>query len=83
MCGDCGRRKSSELSTQSLILIVGGCNKCTSCQGKKPNVSKTDWAAIVLCFVMGQFLRPQMALEGDKRGSRLANVSQSLVTSCF
>jgi hypothetical protein len=83
LCGDCICRKASELSTQSLFLNDGGCNKCTSCVGEKLNVAKAIWAAFIYFVATEQLLGPLMALEGDKRGSSLANVSQSLGTSCL
>jgi hypothetical protein len=68
MFGDCGRRKATGLSTQSLILIVGGCNKCTSCLSKKPNVAKAIWAAFTIDVATGRLLGPLMALR-ETRGA--------------
>jgi hypothetical protein len=67
MCGDCGRRKTTGLSTQSCVLIVGGYNKCTSCLGKKPNVAKAIWAACTIDVAAGQLLGPLVALRVTRR----------------
>jgi hypothetical protein len=62
MCGDCGCRKATGLSTQSCVLIVGRYNKCTSCLGKKPNVAKAIWAAFTIFVATGRLLGPLVAL---------------------
>jgi hypothetical protein len=67
MCGDCGRRKATGLSTQSCVLLVGQYNKCTSCLGEKPNVAKAIWAASTIDVATGRLLGPLVALRVTRR----------------